>query len=471
MMSPRPQNTRWSCPHCGASGWDNPGQRTSGRFDHDRPDGNRCQRAATDLKKGKRTDSGQLLDVLRSEGRHDYPPELLSQLADRYAELRSGEGIIDIGQVSRSGRRVAEDALEIRIPTIEWQQINGDMDPGAHGGTIATADGDRIELLKIQPVREYVGDREAAEVGFPFWTREASYDLSDLDPSKPDVKSALRSVGLEDDSLHDLTPEQRALVIADALLDHGVGAEEGPAGWSSDILHQPVKWYSGQVAGAEYLADEDEAYRDEVLGYDDIRTALEAKVGEMADQSSAQAWSTLGDEMRDQLEEAGFDAQSAVGVAEFGDAVAANGELTDENVDSSLEDRGFELTDFGGRVPTDETEVQTDHAVRAVAKELDRSEEDVEAAAEGLDWWGKTIAWSTSGYSAVWAKRKGAANEGAGVSESNRKVASMHVGPRTSMGYYVERPHPRGRAKPIAGPFATRKQANDKLVELQRRKR
>ena len=42
----------------------------------------------------------------------------------------------------------------------------------AGSGTIArsTRSGDAIELLQIQPVREYIGDKEAAEVGFPFWT-------------------------------------------------------------------------------------------------------------------------------------------------------------------------------------------------------------------------------------------------------------------------------------------------------------
>ena len=54
-------------------------------------------------------------------------------------------------------RRVAEKGLEITIPTMDWEQIGGDMDPGTYGGTIATGDGHTIELIKIQPVREYVG--------------------------------------------------------------------------------------------------------------------------------------------------------------------------------------------------------------------------------------------------------------------------------------------------------------------------
>ena len=155
--------------------------------------------------------------------------------------------------------------LEIQIPDMPmWEQIDGDMDPGAYGGTIAKSDGDAIELLKIQPVREYVGDKEAADVGHPFWTREAYFTLEDLDPNDKDVKSALDSIGMEHDQLEELTPTQRALTIASALLDYGK-ADEGPAGWSDDIIHDKVKWHSGKVAGAEYIADEDEAYAQDVL--------------------------------------------------------------------------------------------------------------------------------------------------------------------------------------------------------------
>jgi hypothetical protein len=165
------------------------------------------------------------------------------------------------------GRRVAEEeGLEIVIPTMDWEQISGDMDPGTYGGTIATGDGQTIELLKIQPVREHVGDKEAADVGFPFWTREASFDADDLDPSDKDVKSALQYIGMELDTLEaDFTPTQRALVIAEALLDYG-HADEGPAGWSGDIgIPDKVKWSDGKVAGPEYLADEDDLFVREVL--------------------------------------------------------------------------------------------------------------------------------------------------------------------------------------------------------------
>lgn len=161
------------------------------------------------------------------------------------------------------------DKLEIRIPDMPmWEQIDGDMDPGTYGGTIARGDGSSLELLKIQPVREYVGDKEASDVGFPFWTREGYFTLDDLDLKDKDVQSAMKFIGLDDAEqfrfFEEATPEQRALMLANALLDYGK-ADEGPAGWSDDIIHDQVKWQTGKVAGSEYIADEDEAFVREVL--------------------------------------------------------------------------------------------------------------------------------------------------------------------------------------------------------------
>jgi hypothetical protein len=159
--------------------------------------------------------------------------------------------------------------LEIALPTMGWEQIDGDMDPGKYGGTIATADGRSIELIKIQPVREYVGDTEAKDVGFPFWTKEiyfSVHDLGALDPNDTDIVKALKSVGISEEALkEDFTPTQRGVVIAVALLEY-VGGNEGPAGWSDQIgIPDKVKWSSGKVAGSEYLADEDDEFRNEIL--------------------------------------------------------------------------------------------------------------------------------------------------------------------------------------------------------------
>jgi len=156
------------------------------------------------------------------------------------------------------------------IPTFGWKQIGGDVSADKYGGTIARADGSSIELLKIQPVREYVGEGEARDVGYPFWTREASFDAADLDPNKKEVQSAMRSVGISKSDLADMTPEVRAVALAEAMLDYG-HAEEGPAGWSKDLPNYDVEWsYGGKRQKMrEYLAEEDDEFRREVLGEED----------------------------------------------------------------------------------------------------------------------------------------------------------------------------------------------------------
>jgi hypothetical protein len=155
---------------------------------------------------------------------------------------------------------------EIQIGTFSWRQVGGDMDPGGHGGLIARANGDQIELIEIQPVREYVGDGEAADVGFPFWTREASYDLDDLSLDKKDVQSALQSMDIDTDALEAITPDQRALAIAEALMRYGYAVEEGQGGWSKDIVRFPVEWWGGTTATfEEYCGDEDDEFRRDVL--------------------------------------------------------------------------------------------------------------------------------------------------------------------------------------------------------------
>lgn len=166
--------------------------------------------------------------------------------------------------------------LQIRIPKLErYTQIGGDMDPGKHGGLLARSDGNAIELHEIQNVRDLVGDGEAAEVGFPFWSREAYYDEDDLSFDREEVKSALQSVGLDEDALEEMTPEQRALAIAEALFEYGDKVEEAAAGWSDDVVPGEVEWWGKDregnpiVEGSSYIADEDDEFRREILGEDE----------------------------------------------------------------------------------------------------------------------------------------------------------------------------------------------------------
>lgn len=160
------------------------------------------------------------------------------------------------------------DSLTLEMPTFDWKQIGGDMNPGSSGGIIATANGQTIELIEIQPVREHVGDREAAEVGHPFWSKEGYYDLDDLDPKKPGVQSAIEYAGLGEHLL-DMTPEVRTIAIAEACLQAGHGSDEGPGGWAKDVVgDRQVEWMAepGKKQGWEYIADEDTEFKREVLG-------------------------------------------------------------------------------------------------------------------------------------------------------------------------------------------------------------
>jgi hypothetical protein len=353
--------------------------------------------------------------------------------------MRTTRRMMSRRQPSLPGFPDVPDQIEIRIPTMPWMQIGGDMDPGAHGGLIATADGDHIELLQIQPVREYVGDKEAADVGFPFWTKEAYFNLDDLDPKNDDVKSALQSSGFDSGEQRiwfeeEATPEERALAIAEALISYGRG-DDGPSGWSEDLPDHEVKWWGDKVATLpDYVADEDESFRDDVLGYDDLRRKLEEMVQEMADQSSATAWSTPGDQLVDDLADEGYDPESVVVVAEFGDAVAVNGDIETEKtyvgVMQSLEAEGYEEAPGGGDIPATEGYAYAEHVIEAVSRATGFSADELEAAAKGLDWWregvrggrgpGGEIPWSTSGDSTVFAKKK----EGAGTEEARRRPRS-----------------------------------------------
>lgn len=165
----------------------------------------------------------------------------------------------------------------VLLAPFAWKQVDGDISPETYGGTFAMCDGRAIELLKIQPVREYVGDREAEEVGFPFWTREAYFDEHDLSPERDDVRSALKCCGIDSDAMAEMTPEQRAVAIACCLLDYGC-VDEGPAGWSKDIYPETVvqPWHGEPCKLQELLSSEDDEFRRDVLGEEETEEGDDA---------------------------------------------------------------------------------------------------------------------------------------------------------------------------------------------------
>ena len=144
----------------------------------------------------------------------------------------------------------------------QWRQIGGDVNPGTYGATIARFDGKAVEIMQIQPVRSYVGDREGLEVGFPFWSKEAYYDPEDLDPTSPDMQDVMRSCDIKPEDLPKKESD-RLLYLAEAAISYGYRSDEGPCGWAKDILEDArVSWWGpARARGWRYLADEDREFR------------------------------------------------------------------------------------------------------------------------------------------------------------------------------------------------------------------
>ncbi len=231
----------------------------------------------------------------------DYPEPQATRLtksAEKFGnvDLTLEDGVIhadghwNTGRLKRNGEQThfpfgskRAGALEIPMPEFDWEQIDGDVNLPTYGGIIARSDGQTIDLVEIQPVREYVGDGEAAEVGFPFWTKEASYDIDDLSPTNKEVKAALTS---SDVNLDEIEPQWLARAIALACMRYGHGSEEGDGGWAGDkkpgedgranlLGSRKVRWgYAGveRKTFAEEASSDDDDFRREVLGEEEELT-------------------------------------------------------------------------------------------------------------------------------------------------------------------------------------------------------
>lgn len=144
-----------------------------------------------------------------------------------------------------------------------WKQIGGDQNPGRYGALIAriSRGGDDIEIVEIQPVLEHVGDAEARQVGFPFWSNEASYSKEDLRPGSKEMQDAMRSYDVTEEDLPEGTGDNYWFALAEIAMRYGIGVDPGPSGFAEDVVPGKVKWWSGKVAGPNYLLDEDKAFR------------------------------------------------------------------------------------------------------------------------------------------------------------------------------------------------------------------
>jgi hypothetical protein len=146
-----------------------------------------------------------------------------------------------------------------------YHVLCADVSPLTYGGTFYRGDlATGYDVFEVQPVAEYVGETEAAEVGYPFWSRESYHDREDIAQALADG-AALRSMGMdrliganvEDLDLSDV------LAVVYAMHSYGLASDDGPSGWSADLPLEDLG-----IPEADGVAADDDFRRD-VLGEDD----------------------------------------------------------------------------------------------------------------------------------------------------------------------------------------------------------
>jgi hypothetical protein len=283
----------------------------------------------------------------------------------------------------------------------DWEEVGhiGDVNWVEHGGGPVMIDRTGV----YEPELEYV---EPPPDDLDFEDPKARWTIYRvvLDPEVPDwgdLEDVARTVGADPSELRaDFTsedPMKRALAYES---------------WASHYGWHEFDQYPNSFTCAEM----NERYDADLDCYSGIQSEIEEEVQRQVDASAAMGWSHVSDQLIMDLEEEGFDPESIVAVAEFGDAVAVNEGIETEKtlagVEADLEREGYELTDKGGRVPSTEGYAYGDSVIRAVARKLKLPEKQVEAAAKALDWWVEDeIPGSTSGYASIWAKKIGGAEE------------------------------------------------------------
>ena len=170
---------------------------------------------------------------------------------------------------------------------------------------------------------------------------------------------------------------------------------------------------------------------------DTILKALNSEIDRLADNDGAASWAHIGDAMADDLREQGY--ADWIGIAEFGDALSVDGdivvsqqwlhrlfspqelsrlgysrsgtgnplwnEIGKAKLEDYLLDNGFEETDMGGTVPTDEQEVWMEFVINAVVYKLQIDEERVVNAVRSEGITGEATYVSVSGETSIWARK------------------------------------------------------------------
>ncbi len=95
----------------------------------------------------------------------------------------------------------------------KWQQVSGDMSFDSHGLVLAKDEDSYVELVKIDPWLEL--DSSALSQGYGFWdVSTTTIDHNRMGLDDPDVKDAVKSVGMDPEEYEKLAPIYKAEIIA-----------------------------------------------------------------------------------------------------------------------------------------------------------------------------------------------------------------------------------------------------------------
>lgn len=298
----------------------------------------------------------------------------------------------------------------------DWEEVGhiGDVSwPEYDGGPVFV---DRTGVYA--PELEYV---QAPPENIEFSDPNARWTISRvvLDPEVPswgDINDVAQTMGADPEEL------AAAFVSDDPIQRAGAYADwAGYYGWHE--FDQEQRELTCAEINERYDADLD--------CYGEIQTKLEEAVQQMVDESAAQSWSNVDDQTMIDLEQRGYDDQSAFNIAEFGSepTIAVNTDVlihpdfareigikSDDKIllwsvegtrefESWLEKNGYEVApEFGGNVPTTEGYAYAEHVIQRVAREMELPIEAVTEAAKALEWWQEEIPGSTDGFVTLWAK-------------------------------------------------------------------
>lgn len=279
----------------------------------------------------------------------------------------------------------------------EWEEVGqvGDQSFEVHGGGLVFKDLTGVYKPELEYVEPPTDDEELDDPKARWTVYRVSLEGV---PNWGDLKAVARSAGQD-------PKELRADFESEDPMRQALAYETwaGHYGWH-ELDQYPLSLTCSEM---------NKRYDVDIDCYGNIQSKLEETVQRLADAGAAQAWSTIGDREQEDARREGFDPDSLVYVAEFGDALGVNGDLelekTEAGVESELEKEGYVMLDRGGRIPTTEEHVSPEHVIRAVAKEMELDEDIVKEAAAGIDWWPKDrydeIPWSTSGHAYIWGKK------------------------------------------------------------------